>query len=243
MLNVLSGRQNKCRRMMVVGVPGVGKSTLAAQSPKPVFIPTEDGIDDLDVPHFPKPNSFDEVLDDLGQLGEHEHEFRTIVVDTVDWLERLIHDKICSEQRVESIEKASGEYGKGYVLAARLFDQFLNACDWLRENRKMHVILLAHARAERFADPEHSDYDRYAPKLHKIISARCVEWCDEVFFANFKTFTKETTGSFGKTTVKAVGGGERILRTTAKPTCIAKNRLALPDELPLSWEPLANFYN
>ena len=128
-------------------------------------------------------------------------------------------------------------------MAARLFDQFLDACDWLRESKKMHVIFLAHARAERFADPEHSDYDRYAPKLHKLISARCVEWCDEVLFANFKTFTKETNGAFGKTAVKAVGSGERILRTTAKPTCIAKNRLALPDELPLAWEPLANFYN
>ena len=243
MLNVLSGKQNKARRMMVVGVPGVGKSTLAAQSPKPVFIPTEDGIDDLDVPHFPKPSTFSETLNNLQALGENDHDFKTIVVDTIDWLERLIHNQICEEQRVESIEKASGEYGKGYVLAARLFDQFLDACDWLRESKKMHVIFLAHARAERFADPEHSDYDRYAPKLHKLISARCVEWCDEVLFANFKTFTKETNGAFGKTAIKAVGSGERILRTTAKPTCIAKNRLALPDELPLAWEPLANFYN
>ena len=40
-------------RVMLYGVEGVGKSTMAAYSPKPIFILTEDGLGSLPVQHFP----------------------------------------------------------------------------------------------------------------------------------------------------------------------------------------------
>ena len=33
-------------------------------------------------------------------------------------------------------------------------------------------------------------------------------------------------------------GGERVIRTIGGPSCVAKNRYSLPEELPLSWPAL-----
>ena len=78
-------------RILIHGVHGVGKTTFAAGAPDPVFILTEDGLGTLEVPHFPLARTFDEVMQALAALYTEEHAFRTLVVDSVDWLEPLIH--------------------------------------------------------------------------------------------------------------------------------------------------------
>jgi hypothetical protein len=109
----------------------------------------------------------------------------------------------------------------------------------LRDERGMAIVLLAHAKVERFENPETESFDRYAPRLHKTARDMVIEWCDEVLFANYKVFTKATDEGFNRTRVQGVGSGERILRTSERPSHLAKNRLGLPDELPLSWDALA----
>ncbi|MFW5750284.1 MAG: AAA family ATPase, partial [Planctomycetota bacterium] len=98
-----------------------------------------------------------------------------------------------------------------------------------------------HAKVERFDNPETESFDRYAPRLHKTACALVIEWCDEVLFANYRVFTKTTDEGFNRQRVQGVGNGERVLRTTERPAHIAKNRLGLPDELPLEWPELAQF--
>ncbi len=111
----------------------------------------------------------------------------------------------------------------------------------LRSERGMTIVLLAHAKVERFENPETESFDRYAPRLHKTAAALVIEWCDEVLFANYKVFTKATDEGFNRTRVQGVGTGERVLRTSERPAHIAKSRLGLPDELPLDWEALAPY--
>jgi hypothetical protein len=96
-----------------------------------------------------------------------DHDYETVVIDSLDWLERLIFDKVCTENNVDNIEKAGGGYGKGYMLAVTKWRELLTSLDVLRNDRNMVVILLAHAKVERFEDPESTPYDRYAPRLHK----------------------------------------------------------------------------
>ena len=120
----------------------------------------------------------------------------------------------------------------------------VNDLDTLRHRRGMGVILLAHAKVERFEDPEHSAYDRYSPRLHKHINALLTEWVDAVLFATRKIITKTEEAGFNRTRTTAAGlgkeGGERILRCVGSPSCVAKNRYSLPAELPLSWEAVIN---
>ncbi len=159
------------------------------------------------------------------------------VSDSLDWLERLIWAKVCATRQVATIEDIG--YSKGYTFALTHWRDVLDGLAALREHRGMTVILIAHARIERFENPETEAYDRYVPRLHKTATALVSEWCDEVLFATYRVFTKATDEGFNQKRVKGLGSGERVLRATERPSHLAKNRLNLPDELPLAWSEFA----
>ncbi len=242
--NLHSGPRRVPPRLLIYGREGVGKSTTAAQAPHPVFLPTEDGLDQIDCRSFPLAKSYKDVLAALAALRAEPHDFETVVLDSLDWLERLIWDEICREFGVRSIEKADGGYAKGYIHALGPWREVLAQLDALRAERHMAVILLAHAKVETFADPESAAYDRYSPRLHKHAAALLVEWADAVLFATHKYRTQSEDAGFNRTRTIAVPlgaeGGERVLRTVGGPACIAKNRFSLPAELPLSWPALVS---
>jgi hypothetical protein len=239
---VHSGRRHSPPRLLIYGTEGIGKSTTAAQAPKPIFIPTEDGLDQIECDSFPLARRFDEVVASLSSLYSDKHDYQTVVVDSLDWLERLIWDDVCREYGVKSIEKADGGYAKGYTHALTQWRDVIAGLDALRNERGMAVILLAHTKVEKFEDPESVAYDRYSPRLHKHAAALITEWCDGVLFATRKFRTESEEAGFNRKRSIAVAlgtdGGERILRTVGGPSCIAKNRYALPAELPLSWPAL-----
>ena len=93
-------------RILIHGVAGVGKTTFAAESRKPVFIQTEDGLGTLAAISFPLSRTFEEVIGALAALYTEEHEHNTVVVDSVDWLEPLIWNKACRDNGWASIEDA-----------------------------------------------------------------------------------------------------------------------------------------
>jgi hypothetical protein len=105
----------------------------------------------------------------------------------------------------------------------------------------MQIILIAHARIEKFDNPETESYDRYVPRLNKHASALVQEWCDEVLFATYRVHTKHTDEGFNRKRTQGIGTGERIVRTTERPAHVAKNRLSLPDEFPLDYRLYAAF--
>ncbi len=155
----------------------------------------------------------------------------------------MIWDALCKNYGVGSIEKVDGGYGKGYVHALGSWRRVVDQLALVREQRNMMVVLLAHAKVERFEDPEETAYDRYSPRLNKHAGALISEWCDAVLFATRKIVTRTETGAFNRTRTKAAAvgkdGGERVLRCIGGPSCIAKNRYGLPAELPLDWDTLA----
>ena len=240
--NIQTGRENKPPRIMVYGQEGVGKSTFGASAPDPVFIQTEDGLGEIDTCKFPLAQSVGDVIAELTALRDEEHNFRTVVIDSLDWLERLIFDEVCKEFGVRSIEKADGGYGKGYVDALVHWRKVLALLDDLRNKRGMMVILLAHAKVERFEDPENAAYDRYSPRLHKHAASLVSEWVDTVLFATKRMRVSKDGDS--RTIAAPIGadGGERIIRTNGSPACIAKNRYGLPNEIPLSWDEFIQAY-
>ncbi|MCK6470853.1 MAG: ATP-binding protein [Planctomycetes bacterium] len=238
MEQIQSGKQAMPPRIMVYGTEGIGKSTLAAQAPKPIFIQTEDGLSEIACEKFPLAATVEDVLNALAELNSTQHSYQTVVIDSLDWLERLIWDAICREYRVTSIEKADGGYQRGYVHALTYWRKVTDALMQLRA-KGIASLLIAHSKVEKFEDPESAAYDRYSPRLHKHASSLVVEWCDAVFFATRKFRTETEDKGFGRerTIAREVGkdGGERILRTVGGPSCVAKNRYAHPAEILLSW--------
>jgi len=237
--SIQKGRVQAPRRTLLYGVHGVGKSTFGAMAERPIFIPTEDGLADIECERFPLAEKYGDVLSALGALYTEEHEYGTVVIDSLDWLERLIWTEVCAKRGVESIEDIG--YGKGYVFALTHWREVVSGLDALRNERGMGVILLAHAQIEKFNNPETDSYDRYAPRLHRMASAVVQEWCDEVLFATYRVHTKATDEGFNRKRIVGLGAGERIIRTTERPAHLAKNRLGLPEEIPLDHRVYAAF--
>ncbi|MGE3808275.1 MAG: ATP-binding protein [Gemmataceae bacterium] len=237
---IQSGKRSAPRRVLLYGTHGVGKSTFGAQSERPIFIQTEDGLGEIDCDKFPLAMSYADAIKSLEALYVEEHAYRTVVIDSLDWLERLIWAEICKERDVQNIEDIG--YGKGYVFALTPWREFLSGLDALRGQHSMTIVLIAHAKIERFENPETDSYDRYTPRLHKSASAIVQEWCDEVLFANYKVYTKQTDEGFNRKKSKGIGTGERVIYTTERPAHAAKNRLNLPDQLPLDWNAYASFF-
>ena len=239
--SITRGRSPKPRRVMLYGVHGIGKSTFGARAPRSIFIPTEDGLADIECDSFPLAQSYGEVLAYLMELYSVAHEYQTVVIDSLDWLERLIWAHLCQVKGKANIEDLG--YGKGYTIALDSWKEILDGLNALRLERGMLVVLLAHAKIERFENPETDAYDRYSPRLHKSAAALVQEWCDEVLFATYKVHTKQTDEGFDRTRTRGIGTGDRIVRTTERPAHVAKNRLSLPDELPLSFADYAEHFS
>jgi len=236
------GRKHKPPRLLVYGTEGIGKSTTAAQAPGAIFIPTEDGLGEIDCASFPLAHRLEDVINAIDALIKEKHEFQTVVIDSLDWLERLIWDALCKEYGVNSIEKVDGGYARGYTHALTHWRSILSGLDVLRNQRGMCVIVLAHAKVESFSDPEVGAYDRFSPRLHKHANAVVTEWADAVLFATRKVITRTEDAGFNRTRTLASGlgkdGGDRVLRCVGSPSCVAKNRFGLPAELSLSWRAL-----
>ena len=231
--SITRGKVQQPPRAMIYGPEGIGKSTFAASAPKPIFIQTEDGLSEIDTARFPLCACYADVVEQLKAIRDGEHDFATLCIDSLDWLERLIWDRVCADYGVKSIEKADGGYGRGYVMALAYWREIIKLLNEIRSKRQMAVILVAHAKVERFEDPEHAGYDRYQPRLHKSANALVCEWVDAVLFASRRMRVDSTTG---KAAPVGADGGERILRTNGSPACNAKNRYSLPSEMPLSWQ-------
>lgn len=225
-------------RILIHGVAGVGKTTFATGAEDPVVIATEDGLGTIDVPHFPLAASFDDVMGAIAALYSEEHDFRTVVVDSVDWLEPLVWKRACADNRWGSIEEPG--YGKGYVAALDLWRQYLDGLNALRDERGMTIVQIAHTDIKRFDSPEHEPYDRYVIKLHARAAALLQEHSDVVLFANYRISTVKSDVGFNKKVTRALGSGERVLYTAERPAFLAKNRYGLPDVLPLEWQAFAD---
>ena len=156
---ITRGRVQAPLRVLCYGVEGVGKSTLGADSPTPVFLGAEDGTAHLDVSRLPQPETWRDVLDAVALLTRETHDFKTLVIDSLDWVEPLIHRFVCDEAKVKSMEDVS--YGKLYVAALEQWRLLINALDRLRTAKRMHVVMVAHALVKGFKNPEGPDYERY----------------------------------------------------------------------------------
>ena len=237
---VQTGRRPAPRRAMLYGVHGIGKSTWGAQAEYPVFIQTEDGLGEIECARFPLAEDYSQVIEALSELYSEEHDYRTVVIDTLDWLERLIWADVCRRRGMECIEDIG--YGKGYVFALTHWREVLEGLTALRNDRGMMVILIAHSQIEKFQSPTADTYDRYSPRLHKHASAMVQEWADEVLFATYKVQTKQVDEGFDRKRTRAVGQPERVVYTTEGPAHVAKHRIPnLPDELPLDYRAYAQF--
>jgi hypothetical protein len=242
MFEVISGKIQKAKKVVLYGPEGIGKSTLASRFPNPVFIDTEGSTTELDVQRMPKPTSWEMLKQQVVWVKQQgPSRFGTLVIDTIDWAEMLCNEAICAQHNKSGIEDFG--YGKGYVYASEEFGRFLNLLTDVIESG-IHVVLTAHSQIVKFEQPdEMGAYDRYQLKLGAKTGSRTAalvkEWADMVLFLNYKTFSvaADSTGKKYK-----AQGGARVIYSTHHPAWDAKNRHGLPDEFPLDYAHIAHIF-
>lgn len=242
MFEVKSGKVEKHKKVVIYGPEGVGKSSLANNFPKPLFIDTEGSTTELDTDRLPRPSSWQMLKQQIdwykGQIGR----FETLIIDTIDWAEALCNQQICANHNVKGIEDIG--YGKGYIYSTEEFGRLLNILSDVIDMGS-NVVLVAHSQIVKFEQPdEMGAYDRYQLKLGKGTGSRTAaivkEWADMVLFINYKTFSVATDDKGNKHKAQ---GGTRTIYTTHHPAWDAKNRHNLPEELPLDYSHIAHIFN
>lgn len=230
---VTKGVTERPIKCLVYAPEGVGKSSFAAGAPGAVFIDVEDGSHRLDVHRFPVPESLSDVYEAIDQLY-NDHDFKTVVIDTVDQLEYLLWKHMCERDKKSSIE-AYG-YGKGYTEAVDEWETLLGKLDGLVNQRGMNVILVGHVGIRTTKNPSGMDHDKYELRIHHKAAGVVKEWCDLVGFANYETTYSEdsTTGR-----IKATDTGRRLVYWQRDRGFDAKTRYDIPGKMELSWTTFA----
>ncbi|MBG9737112.1 ATP-binding protein [Paenibacillus alvei] len=242
MFEVISGKVQKAKKVVLYGPEGIGKSSLAAKFPRPIFIDTEGSTTEMDVDRVPKPTSWEMLRQQTEWVKQQAPRFGTLVIDTIDWAEMMCVESICAQHGKKGVEDFG--YGKGYVYVSEEFGRFLNLLSDVVE-AGINVVLVAHAQIVKFEQPdEMGSYDRYQLKLGQKTSSRTAplvkEWADMVLFINYKTFSVAADDKGRKHKAQ---GGARTVYATHHPAWDAKNRHGLPDEFPLDYAHIAHIFS
>ena len=235
MLNITRGIVARPQKVVIYGPEGIGKTTLASQTPDPLFIDTEGGSAHLDVRRIEGLKDWEELLSTVKEVAVTKDICKTLVLDTADWAEQLAIAHILDKYKQPSIE-AFG-YGKGYIYIGEEFTRLLDALDMVIA-AGMNVVVTAHAKMRKFEQPdEMGAYDRWEMKLTRQSAPLLKEWCDLLLFCNYETFVVNTENKTAK-----AQGGKRVMYTSHHPCWDAKNRHGLPDKLDLDYKYLKTIF-
>lgn len=228
---VIRGKSDRPPKILIHGEHKIGKTEFAAGAKQHVFIGNENGAPQIEINRFPTPATWGEVIEQVLFLLEEQHDYRALVLDTLDWLEPVLWDDLCRNSNNKSHIEDFG-YGKGYELALDEWRKFLRMLEKLNERRQMTIIALAHSHVRNVQNAEGSDYDRWELKFHKKAWPLWCEWVDVIGFAT-KPIKVDKNGK------ATPGAGRHVLRTRNSPAFVAGSRWSLPDPIELSWAPFA----
>lgn len=232
---ITNGKVVRQPRLLMFGVPGIGKTSYAAGAPDPIFLPTEDGTAQLDVNRLPRPKTWLDVLDAVAELTDQEHSFRTLVIDTIDNLEPMLWEYICKRDGKVDIDAYGFQKGQKNVAPAE-WRVLLSRLETMCTKRNMGVIFLGQESVVTFKNPEiGGDYSRFELSIDPRAGGILRQWCDAVLFAQYETFTDKDD----RKRVRGIGSGARLVHTQRTAAYDAKNRYELPPRMPLDYSVFA----
>ena len=231
-----------------------GKTSLAAQAPKPVFIMTagETGLLTLidnglpETPHFPEATTWSDLLAQVNALIEEDMGYRTLVIDTMNGAEKMCHEHVCNRDYAgDWTDKGFMGFQRGYETSIPEWKELLTALDRLRAARKMSIFMLCHTAVRNFKNPSGPDFDRYQPEMHKSSWAVTNKWVDCILFGAYDTTVRVTEKAKDGTPTKGkgIGGQSRIIYAQRDAAFDAGSRVNLQSEIDMGSSPAEGWAN
>ena len=225
--------QNRPVAITILGDAGLGKTSLAASFPKPIFIRSEDGL--RSVPEkmmpdaFPLIKSVEELWAQLTALIREDHDYQTLVIDTITTLDTIFTDHVLESdpKKPKSINQAHGGYGAGRDMIASLHRRVRNAAGMLMD-RGMNVVFVAHAETVRIEPPDANAYTKYAMRMNEKSTLPYIDNVDAIGFIRLETYV------VGDGEVKkAHSDGTRQMVCHAMAANVSKNRFGITEPITL----------
>ena len=244
---------DKFKLFTIYGGAGVGKTSLAATFPKPIVMRFEDGLQSVPMQQrpdaFPIVQSFSDATSQLMALINEQHDYKTLVIDSVTKAERLFIEEIVKGSSKtgtnafdnKALAKAGGGYGAGYQILANYHQRIRNACQILVDSKNMNIVFIGHSDIETIDLPDSQSFQRFTVKMNKQGMAHYIDDVDFVGFLRLETFV---LGDDDKK-AKARSSGDRIIQCASAASSISKNRMGIHDDITVQYgvNPLSQFLN
>lgn len=232
--------RNLPSRVVMHGVGGVGKTSMFAHAPKPLFIlsPGENGLETLmdagQIParDFVEFSDWTDLMAFLQDFRTSEHDYKSLVFDVLDGFVGVaktwaLPNKFDNDDGPKGwLNYSAGER----FIASTMWPELLSLLDRIREDRKMAIVGLTHTVQATYKNPRGPDYDRFVPAMYKDIWSVTYGWADMVLFANHEVYTEQSKGDKKG---KAFGGQSRVMQTVQDATADAKNRHGMREPIPM----------
>lgn len=240
-MNIVRGVEKTPPKVLIYGCAGVGKTTMATTFNKPLVFDMEHSAKRIDVDKV-EVDTLNQFYRDLSELRAIEDKdgvktvkrselgknYDTIVIDTLDWLDGKIRDRIFgldkpvktlddAKARAEALKltlnRANGGYGNGKgELENNVRAELLPRLKSL-EKLDYCVVATAHAQKSKMMTSEGYETETIMPKISEVTMNLFLEWFDCVFY------------------LKLTDSGERILQVRSHDGILAKNRYGLTEDI------------
>jgi len=221
-------------RILIYAESGMGKTTLAALAPKPVFIGIDDGGRKIKDPRtgedLQKINGV-ETYEDVRSALQRPilfEEFDTVVVDTLTLVENLAEPfmfRTIKHEKGGTVTHLEGYgFGKGFKHLHDVMIPIAADCDRLIRAGKTVILVCQRMNVKR-ANPGGEDFLEAGPKLSHPTSEKnsvrrfFCEWADHVFLIDHFGIAVDKKG-------KATGGSNRAIFVQDEIHYVAKTRTA-----------------
>lgn len=223
--DISSGPIDQPDAVVIYGSGGIGKSTLAAYLPAPLFLDSDRGTTKLDVSRS-RINRWAELRGKLAMIAQSPPRgVLSVVVDNLSTGEELAKDFVVETRttekgmKVDSIEGFG--WGKGWQFVYDEMVALLADLDRIRQHGIIPCVI-AHSAASQIPNPSGEDYLRWEPALYGgdkkgrgSVRELVKNWSDQTLFIGLDVFVQHGRGA---------GSGTRTIYTQEEATHVAKSR-------------------
>jgi len=233
--DMLQPRSVRAPMITLTGEEGIGKTTLAATFPNPVFLRFEDGTEavstDIKFSQFPIIKEYDNFRNQMLALLKEDHEFKTVIIDTVSEANVMFIKDILAMDKssTASMATCNGGYGAGYQMLTAKHSSLRSACNLVNQERNLAFIFIIHNQVEVLDPPDGESYTKYGLQLHKDSSPIYLNNVDMV--AHMRLDSMVIKNSKGDKLGKASSDTDRILVCHKTAAQVSKNRYHITEPL------------